>query len=70
MLPEGRIEVDRDKIKPGHEEKLHESLMVVGVNGDITPLTTGMYKSICSSGRRLSMYLSVCVSVCLFAYLF
>lgn len=43
MLPERRLEVDSHKIKPRQYEKLHESLMVVGGNGDITPLTTGKH---------------------------
>ena len=41
MLPERRAEVDIGKIRPRQYEKLHESLMVIGGNGDITPLTTG-----------------------------
>ena len=41
MLPERRVEVDNAKIRPRQYERLHESLMVIGGNGDITPLTTG-----------------------------
>lgn len=41
MLPERRVEVDANKTRPRQYEKLHESLMVIGGNGDITPLTTG-----------------------------
>ena len=43
MLPERRVEVDNAKIRPRQYERLHESLMVIGGNGDITPLTTGKF---------------------------